>query len=346
MNSGAKNLKESVVDYCAQIGADPLLVQGAGGNVSWKDGPTLWVKASGTWLAEAARKEIFVPVDLLHLRQAIAAGDFEVSPRVTGESPLRPSIETLMHALMPHAVVVHLHAVEVLAHLVRHQAEAGIGARLGDALRWLSVGYFKPGADLARAISDSLKQAPAVEVVFLKNHGLVIGGADVQEVDAILKQLLASFKVSPRTFGESAINAAALGTIEQQGYRPASSRAVNQLAVDGRLFERLQADWALYPDHVVFLGARAICFERADDFLASLASEEMRSELVFIRGVGVFTNDSFSDAKKAQLQCYCDVLMRQADEEQLTPLSNEDIGQLLNWDAEKYRMSLSSRGIQ
>jgi rhamnose utilization protein RhaD (predicted bifunctional aldolase and dehydrogenase) len=36
-----------VKTYCSQIGADPLLVQGAGGNASWKEGDTLWIKASG-----------------------------------------------------------------------------------------------------------------------------------------------------------------------------------------------------------------------------------------------------------------------------------------------------------
>ena len=114
MISITKSLKDSVIDYCTHIGADPMLVQGAGGNVSWKDGETLWVKASGTWLADAARKEIFVPVDLTHLQRVIAAGDFNVSPMVFGGSNLRPSIETLLHVLMPHKVVVHFHAVEVL----------------------------------------------------------------------------------------------------------------------------------------------------------------------------------------------------------------------------------------
>ena len=49
----------SVEDFCSRIGADPLLVQGAGGNVSWKKGSVLWIKASGTWLAHA-KKTIFL----------------------------------------------------------------------------------------------------------------------------------------------------------------------------------------------------------------------------------------------------------------------------------------------
>ena len=82
MNCISNTLKASVIEYCSTIGADPLLVQGAGGNVSWKEEDTLWVKASGTWLAEAAGKDIFVPVDLPHLRAAIASGDFSVTPRL------------------------------------------------------------------------------------------------------------------------------------------------------------------------------------------------------------------------------------------------------------------------
>jgi rhamnose utilization protein RhaD (predicted bifunctional aldolase and dehydrogenase) len=123
MNSASNALRTSVIEYCSGIGADPLLVQGAGGNASWKDGNTLWVKASGTWLAEAIEKNIFVPVDLPHLLTAIESGYFSVTPRLLGESVLRPSIETLLHALMPHRIVVHLHAIEILAHLVRDDCQ-------------------------------------------------------------------------------------------------------------------------------------------------------------------------------------------------------------------------------
>ena len=60
------NMHESVRKFCATIGENPLLVQGAGGNVSWKEDATLWIKASGTWLAEAMTDEIFVQVDIFH----------------------------------------------------------------------------------------------------------------------------------------------------------------------------------------------------------------------------------------------------------------------------------------
>lgn len=48
----------------ARVGRNILLVQGAGGNSSVKEDDVLWVKASGTWLADAEDKDIFVPVAL------------------------------------------------------------------------------------------------------------------------------------------------------------------------------------------------------------------------------------------------------------------------------------------
>ena len=147
MIASASSVEKHVKAFCTLIGTDPLLVQGAGGNVSWKDDGILWIKASGTWLAEAESKDIFVPVNLIHLQSALSKQDFYVSPEMASSSDLRPSIETLLHALMPHRVVVHLHAVEILAHLVRTNARQKIQDLVGDAAKWILVDYFKPGAD-------------------------------------------------------------------------------------------------------------------------------------------------------------------------------------------------------
>ena len=53
-------LHKSIADLCVRISKDRLLVQGAGGNISWKNGNVLWVKSSGSWLADANTINIFV----------------------------------------------------------------------------------------------------------------------------------------------------------------------------------------------------------------------------------------------------------------------------------------------
>ncbi|WP_152836233.1 class II aldolase/adducin family protein [Rugamonas aquatica] len=320
-------LRAAVDAYCARIGADPLLVQGAGGNASWKDGDTMWVKASGTWLAEAQRADIFVPVDLAHLRDAIAVGDFDVAPRACAGSALRPSIETLMHALMPQTVVLHLHAVEVLAHLVRPDFAGPAPAP------WCWVDYHKPGSALAGAIAARLREQPDAQIVFLQNHGVVIGGANAAEVDATLAALLACLRTEP-------VAPVAAVTADMAQLTIIPDAGIQQLALDPRLYKRLRNEWALCPDHVVFLGAEAACYADADSFIAAQAAGAETS-LAFIAGVGVFADKDFGAARTAQLRCYYDVLARQPSGAALTVLSAPQLAELLDWDAERYRLAMA-----
>src|SRR5215471_12105270 len=115
----------------ARVGADIHLVQGAGGNSSVKLNDVLWVKASGAWLSDAEAKDIFVPVQLSGARAALAAGN-ERMPTAPGldDQGLRASIETSLHALMPHRVVLHVHAVNTIAWAARADAEPELARRL------------------------------------------------------------------------------------------------------------------------------------------------------------------------------------------------------------------------
>src|SRR4029453_15069944 len=104
----------------ARVGRNILLVQGAGANSSIKHGDVLWMKASGAWVRDADNKEIFVPVSLSGPRAPLAAGN-ERMPLASGhpENRLRASIETSLHALMPHPVVLHVHSVNTMPGSVR-----------------------------------------------------------------------------------------------------------------------------------------------------------------------------------------------------------------------------------
>jgi rhamnose utilization protein RhaD (predicted bifunctional aldolase and dehydrogenase) len=341
VKSLAYTLKTSVIEYCSAIGADPLLVQGAGGNVSWKDEGTLWIKASGTWLAEAAEKNIFVPVDLLHIRNAIENGIFSVPPRLREETVLRPSIETFLHALMPHRVVVHLHPVEILAHLVRDDCEADFLLLLDSSIHWAIVEYHKPGESLAAAVNATLARQPNIDVIFLKNHGVVIGGTNVAVVSNILGMLTEALSTSPSSICKNPLTTLprALDLVDE--YAPIVDADVHQLALNTELFNRLATNWALYPDHVVFLGERAHAYNTWQTFVKAKTIKHEQPELVFILGNGVFVKPTFNAAKSAQLRCYYDVLTRQSSSSHINTLTNVQIAEVLNWDAEQYRINLA-----
>jgi len=332
------NTREQVEHYCDRIGGDSLLVQGAGGNVSWKDGNTLWIKASGTRLADVRREDIFVPVDLAHLQAAVGMGDFSVKPRVLDEAlSLRPSIETVLHAMMPQAVVVHLHAVEILAHLVRDGYERAFAGLLDADIAWVSVPYRKPGAELAQAVSEVLEDRPGVDVVFLQNHGVVVGGADIRRVEQMLARLVASLKTPVQRDVLADREGGASRVMAEAGYAAIADAEVQLLAINPSMYERLPEVWALYPDHVVFLGSVPNCYPDRNALLGG----DNRPELAFVEGDGVYATEGFNTAKQEQLRCYFDVLARQQEGGYLLALSNDQVADLIDWDAEKYRMQIA-----
>ncbi|MCF8166050.1 MAG: class II aldolase/adducin family protein [Rhodoferax sp.] len=327
-----------VKSYCAQIGADPLLVQGAGGNASWKEGDVLWIKASGKCLSDAESEEIFIPVNLNHLRHEIRHKNFIANPLKKNVSRLKPSIETILHALMPQKIVFHLHAVEVLAHLVRKNLMGNFKKALLQNAKWGHIPYHKPGADLAKAVSEALLLMPNLEVIFLQNHGVIIGGENINSIRILLSKLLSllgsqipDLELTRMPHNNKTII---------NGYAFSSSKELNLLSTDKNIFRRLRVEWALYPDHVVFLGQYAFILDDLND-LHSLKIPEIKPPFIFIKNYGTLVSDETTESQKAQLLCYYNVLIRQPIDTDLVALTDEEIQALLNWDAEIYRKSIS-----
>jgi rhamnose utilization protein RhaD (predicted bifunctional aldolase and dehydrogenase) len=317
----------------ARAGSDPLLVQAAGGNTSLKDGGVMRIKASGTWLRDALTRDIFVPVDHGALIKALADND----PRcescvdfVRGDlnaSGLRPSIETTVHALMPQRIVVHVHCVNTIAWAIREDAEAALRRRLAD-FNWAFIPYARPGLPLARAIASRLDTG--INVLVLGNHGLVVAADTVREAEALLEAVVTAVKRPSRDAPE-----ADLATLERMArgtsYGVAKDREAHALATDELALAR-GAHAVFYPDHVVFLGT---------DVATSLEEE---APLVAVPGKGVLIREDAKPAIEPMGRCLADVMRRVEAGDRLVALTAEDIDQLVNWDAEKYRQSLTQSG--
>ena len=331
---------QTISQMCADLGKDPLLVQGAGGNVSWKEQEALWIKGSGTWLANANNEDIFVPVNLKHLQDALAKQDFDVKPQIIGEHTLRPSIETVLHALMPHQVVAHLHAINALSHLVNQDCLQSIQHICQQAsIHAAFVGHHKPGPELAQAIYEALQDAPEANVIFLQNHGIVIGANTIEGIYSLLEKINLAF--APKEVFTTASQPLADPTSPVANYVPFADKEVQALAFEPRLFKRLAKDWVLFPDHAVFLGAKANTYSSWKEFKNHPSGEE--PELIFIENSGVFVKPDFNMAKTAQLRCYFDVISRLSSDAHLEPLSESAVHALLNWDAEKLRQQMSQK---
>jgi len=314
----------------ARLGADTSLIQAGGGNTSIKHGDVLWVKASGRWLAQALRTPMFVPVSLSGVRRRIAAQEADPVGPETVAAPdthgLRPSIETTLHALLPHAAVLHVHSVDALAWLVCDDAPARITPLL-DGLRWVWVPYVRPGLALTGVVAQALAQGPA-DVVLMGNHGLVVGGDTVPVAESLLREVVRRLAL-PASPAPPPDRAALASASARTAYRLPHDDACHALATDPRRMA-LAAGGALYPDHVVFLGGG----------LPVVAAETVASTdapVLLLAGAGVLVHRLLDAAGLAMLSCLADVLARVATDARVRYLPEVEVQALSNWDAEKFR---------
>ncbi len=324
-------MRKEISIFCSEIGKNKLLVQGAGGNVSWKNKDILNVKASGTWLSHGLDQDIFVSLDLKKIKTALLEGHFNFQLEALNQDLKKPSIETILHALMPHAVVAHLHMIEILAHTLKKSFNFSEFLN-GFSFSYKVIDYFQPGPSLAKAIFLSLQEQECPDILFLKNHGVVIGGSDINDIKNKITALEKQFKTTTNDISNKLPNHS-----EASEYNLIDDIEIQQIVFDEHLFSRLKSSWALYPDHVVFLGTKAYIYDSWNSFKET----SNNPELIFIRNHGVYAKKDFNKTKSIQLRSYFDIIIRVNKADSLATLEHGEISNLLNWDSEKYRISIS-----
>jgi len=312
-----------------KLGNNALLVQAAGGNTSIKHDDVMWIKASGTWLMHANERDIFVPVDHQKILSELARENPDCENCIAfvrndlNPSGLRPSIETSVHALMPQSVVLHVHCVNTLALAIRQDAQAECEKRLAG-MNWAFVPYARPGLQLSRAIRKAMTLS--TDILILQNHGLVVAAASVDMAEQLLNRVVQAMHCEIQPTAEPDM-VALEKLVADTAYRPARTAAAHATAMR-EWSMTLAAANVYYPDHVVFLGT-------------SIATTcEAGGPAVLIPGVGALIRQDAMPSVEPMLACLGNVFCRIAAGTALKALTAQDIDQLLNWDAEKYRQTL------
>jgi rhamnose utilization protein RhaD (predicted bifunctional aldolase and dehydrogenase) len=328
----------------ARFGADPLLVQGPGGNTSVKAGDVMWIKASGTLLADAVSRDIFVAVDLPPLRDAVERDDplaDQPTQFALARDGLKPSIETCLHAVFPHRVVLHVHCVNTIAVALAKDARERLAEKLGD-FRWAFVDYVKPGARLAAKVRAA--RTADTDVVVLGNHGAIVAGDTVEAAAKLVEGVAAALRVTPAA--TAAPDWGRLSQIAEADYAPApSGHTLHDVALSPRRLA-LATGGSLYPDHVVFCGPGAAVLETAAHrraFAGGTPAVPGAPPFWLAPGVGALLRNNASEGALAMARCLGDVLSRVAEDAVPHYLSDEEVAELIDWDAEKYRRALNAR---
>jgi rhamnulose-1-phosphate aldolase/alcohol dehydrogenase len=186
---------EQLVYQSRLVGEEESLVLWGGGNNSVKTRSSdllgqpidvMLIKSSGSDMKSIVPKQF--PAVRLDYIAPLRRRDGEMSDQemvdylarcLVDPASARPSIETLLHAFLPAAAVLHTHADAILALTNTRGREATVRAALGENV--IVIPYLRPGFRLSRDVAQAFDAHPGAEGLVLMNHGLITWGASPRE---------------------------------------------------------------------------------------------------------------------------------------------------------------------
>jgi rhamnose utilization protein RhaD (predicted bifunctional aldolase and dehydrogenase) len=369
---------ESLVEISRYYGKNPDYVLAGGGNTSWKNEDTLYVKGSGISLAEAV-PDSFVTMDRKTLariwekqypessddREGAVLADL-MAARKPGEEKKRPSVETLLHDILPFAFVVHLHPAPVNGLTCSQQGEEAVGEIFNKNAIWIAP--VNPGYTLSKIVKNAIdayksENGKAAAVIFLQNHGVFVGNNSAEGIKEIygeiMKKISARVKRCPDFTDEKILS---IGSqIESQisdiiktlaslaGFAVfMRSKEVAALVRDRASFVPVSS--AFTPDHIVYAGSEPLFSEAntsagiQDAWKKHIEKTGRAPKIVAVQGLGIFGVGSTEKASLLALELFRDSVKVAVYSESFGgPLfmKKDKIDFINNWEVERYRANVS-----
>ncbi|MGI9070265.1 MAG: class II aldolase/adducin family protein [Bryobacteraceae bacterium] len=300
----------------ARIGRDRLLTQASNGNTSIKLDQVLWIKASAKWLSNALQEDILVPIDLALAKNYLRQNkDLRSVQANSSGRDLRPSIETAMHVVLGHRVVVHVHSVNSIALGIRSDARQHLRRRL-EGLRWEWLPYVPSGLPLGEAVERVVRDSPSTDVIVLGNHGLIVCGRYCDSVEELLDEVERRLALNPRRAPDFDSDFLRRLAREGSGWRLPEHTALHALATDA-ISRKILSGGVLYPCQAIFLGGSDAwkCFYSG---LYSEAAKKLKSQsegqpFAILEGRGVLISDNITSAELETLLGLVEVVQRVDD---------------------------------
>jgi rhamnose utilization protein RhaD (predicted bifunctional aldolase and dehydrogenase) len=365
-------------------GSAPGYVIAGGGNTSFKDRETLYVKGSGTSLS-TIEPEDFVKMDRGRLalvwkkRYSENADEREqevladmMAARRPGEENKRPSVETLLHDILPFEYVVHTHPSLVNGLCCAKNGEAKAAEFFGDDAIWIPS--CNPGYVLSVLVKTSLeayrsRTGKDAALIFLQNHGVFAGADSPDDVKAAYRRIMAvlekNVKDEPDFSGrvtEYANSAEAAALLRQLAGGDAvvvfeRNNEFARLVKDAPSFYPVSS--ALTPDHIVYSGSDPLFINASDGTSAGISSapalETLWKEhlaktgrvpkIAAVQGLGVFGIGDSEKAARLSLSLFTDtarVSRYAASFGGVLFMTRDKIDFINNWEVERYRAKISA----
>lgn len=338
------------------------LTQAGGGNSSAKlpDG-TMLIKASGYLLSEVSLNKAYAKLNnakllavledpgLLNIhdkkeREAYAKGAVD---KALLDTSFRPSIETLLHAVL-HKYVLHTHPVAVNAVTCRDTWKKELLELFPESV---CVAYATPGLELTLELKKELgiynkTKEGLPDLIFLQNHGIIIGSEKPEHIYSRYEEVtdklanyvgldLAKYKNSNKI---SLLLNSASGEYN-----------IAYLSEDSAIEKMIREHRGLLftppfcPDTFVFCGMEPLDLLHLSDHEAVKNfrnNHHALPKVVLFGSQLFFIAENLKKAREMEDVFKFHILAALGAKGNIQPLPSDELSYLGNWEAEKFRQKL------
>lgn len=341
MNKTIKDL----IDISHYAGNRADYTQGGGGNTSVKnaDNGMMLIKASGYRLVDISDNTAFVAVDKNKIYNYYTSVDLSVEKDYEKESAevsktsvvpipnmatLRPSVEVGFHAILKK-YVIHTHSVYANVITCSMEGEALAEKLFKDKdFGFIFLPYINPGFELTLAMKNKIDEyvkstGKYPEVIFMKNHGLVVTGEYKDRVKAVntdVNETIRNYLGLDDNFRKVTLSETPTGFKSE-------TDIVNNFVKNNKLDKALLDQTPLYPDQLVYL----------NNILAH------SPDTMVVKDGSVYYNTDIKQATTLEetLAAYLFVVTTVKNAGLTVSTMNEkEVYFINNWEAEKYRRSV------
>ena len=375
-----------LIELSRFYGNNKEYVIAGGGNTSFKDGQTIWIKASGQPLAGLDENGLVaLSREKLRLISAKSYSDDPVvreeevkndlfNSIISGGQQKRPSVETSLHELIGYNFVVHLHPTLINGILCSRNARNLTTRIFGEKV--LFVPYTDPGYTLFKKLESEIRKyrdqfSSDPQIIFLENHGSFVGADSAEEIKRIYEEIHSAIEtqISPlRDIGELPFNPVLLKVLpalrmllsdeKTKVIRYRNNTLIAGYYMNQQEFHKISLP--LTPDIIVYCKTRYLFIEQsatADKILDSIRMQLPRFQneygylpkIIVIKNAGIIALEDSADSAETVLDVYED-LIKVCHYSSMCggtkPLSPDQVAFIDKWEVENYRRKISGSSGQ
>jgi class II aldolase/adducin family protein len=328
------------------------IIQSGGGNTSVKiNDETMFIKSSGYQLSEVEENVGYSKVnykkivDYFKSHLDIKRSDEKELLENTLIEGKRPSIETFLHSIT-EKYTLHTHPLLINVFTSRKNGMKELKSMFPDSL---VIDYQTPGIFLAKEFFDKflkLENPQKINIVFLKNHGLIVSGKNMDEVielhESILETLENKLKVNMQAYRNSTFLFKKLEDfIENNIVYLCENNRIKNFIENNSIKD---VNYCFSPDSLIYCNKKILLLNKDDDMLEVIKNHNLKYgnfNVVYFENELYIVAPNVKKAKEIEsvLSFNLQVLELNKNDE-MDFLTEEEQNFLLNWDSEKYRKNL------